>query len=67
VSVVAAIATGVIGIPSAVIAALAWRQNGTDPAAAARRTTKGWIVLGINFAVGILLLIPFYIWASNSS
>jgi len=66
VSVVAAVATGIIGIPSAIMAALAWRQNGTDPAAASRRTTTGWIVFGINFAVGILLLIPFYIWASNN-
>jgi len=66
VSVVAAIATGLIGIPSAILAALAWRRNGSDPAGAARRTTRGWIVFGINFAVGILLLIPFYIWASNN-
>lgn len=65
-SVVGIVATGIIGIPSAVIAALAWRQNGADPAAARKRTTTGWIVLAVNFAIGILLLIPFYIWVSNN-
>lgn len=66
VSVVLALATGVIGIPSAVVAAFAWRQHTRDAVAAARRTTTGWIVLAVNFAVGAPLLVAFYIWASNS-
>ncbi len=66
VSAVLALATGVIGIPSAVVAAFAWRQHTRDAVAAARRTTTGWIVLAVNFAVGAPLLVAFYIWASNS-
>ena len=33
VSVISLIATGIIGIPSAVVSVVAWRQNATDPAA----------------------------------
>ena len=65
-SVLGVVLTGIIGIPSAVIGALAWRRHRTDPPAAARRTTIGWIVLGVNAAIGMLVLIPFYIWASNN-
>ncbi len=65
VSVLSVVATGLIGIPSAVVAALAWRQNATDPVTARRRTTTGWVVYAVNFAVGILVLVPFYIWAFN--
>ncbi len=65
-SLVGIVLTGIIGIPSAIIAALAWRQHSADPVAARRRTTSGWIWFAANFAVGILLLIPFYIWVSNN-
>ena len=65
-SILGVVLTGIIGLPSAVIAALAWRRHRTDPPAAARRTTIGWVVLGVNVAIGTLVLIPFYIWASNN-
>ncbi len=67
VSLLLALATAVIGIPSAVMAGLAWRINTVDPTKASRRTTAGWIVLAINFAIGTPLLIAFYIWAASRS
>ncbi len=63
VSVLAILATGIIGIPSAVIAVLAWRLNARELAASRKRTTTGWIVLAVNFAIAIPLLIWFYTWA----
>jgi hypothetical protein len=66
VSVVALIATGIIGIPSAIISVVAWRQNATDPAACRKRTTTGWIVFAVNFVVALPLLIWFYVWALSN-
>ncbi|MEO8829440.1 hypothetical protein [Lapillicoccus sp.] len=66
VSVIAVLATGIIGIPSAVIAVLAWRLNARDLAASRKRTTTGWIVLAVNFAIAIPLLIWFYTWALSN-
>lgn len=66
VSVIAVLATGIIGIPSAVIAVLAWRLNPLDLAASRKRTTTGWIVLAVNFALAIPLLIWFYTWALSN-
>ena len=66
VSVISLIATGIIGIPSAIVSVVAWRQNATDPAACRKRTTIGWIVYGVNFLVGVPLLIWFYVWALSN-
>jgi hypothetical protein len=66
VSVISLIATGIIGIPSAIVSVVAWRQNPTDPAACRKRTTTGWIVYGVNFLVGVPLLIWFYVWALSN-
>jgi hypothetical protein len=66
VSVISLIATGIIGIPSAIISAVAWRQNDTDPTACRKRTTTGWIVYAVNFVVAVPLLIWFYIWALSN-
>lgn len=63
VSVASIVAVGIIGIPSAVIAVLAWRQHALDPVGAARRTSTGWVTYGVNLVVGALLLVPFYLWA----
>ncbi len=66
VSVISLIATGIIGIPSAIISVVAWRQNATDPAACRKRTTTGWIVFAVNFVVALPLLIWFYVWALSN-
>lgn len=66
VSVISLIATGIIGIPSAIIAVVAWRQNATDPTACRKRTTTGWIVFAVNFVVALPLLIWFYVWALSN-
>ena len=63
VSVVSVVLVGIIGIPSGVIAVLAWRQNAHDPVGARRRTTTGWLTYLVNLVVGVLLLVPFYAWA----
>ena len=63
VSVISLVATGIIGIPSAVVAVVAWRRHAQDPGSARRLTTRGWIVYAVNFAVGVPLLIWFYVWA----
>lgn len=63
VSVISLIATGIIGIPSAVVAVLAWRRNATDAAACRQRTTTGWVAYAVNFVVALPLLIWFYVWA----
>jgi len=59
-------ATGIIGIPSAIISVVAWRQNAGDPAACRKRTTTGWIVYAVNFVVALPLLIWFYVWALSN-
>ena len=66
VSVISLIATGIIGIPSAVVSVVAWRQNATDPAVCRKRTTTGWIVYAVNFVLGPPLLIWFYVWALSN-
>ena len=66
VSVISLIATGIIGIPSAIVSVVAWRQNATDPAACRKRTTTGWIVYAVNFVLGLPLLIWFYVWALSN-
>jgi hypothetical protein len=66
VSVISLIATGIIGIPSAIVSVVAWRQNATDPGACRKRTTTGWIVYAVNFVVGLPLLIWFYVWALSN-
>lgn len=66
VSVISLIATGIIGIPSAIISVVAWRQNAGDPAACRTRTTTGWIVYAVNFVVALPLLIWFYVWALSN-
>jgi hypothetical protein len=63
VSVISLVATGIIGIPSAVVAVIAWRRHAHDPGSARRLTTRGWIAYAVNFAVGVPLLIWFYVWA----
>lgn len=63
VSVVSVVAVGIVGLPSAVIAGLAWRQHGHDPVGAARRTTRGWVTYAVNAGLGALVLVPFYLWA----
>ena len=65
-SAVSLIATGIIGIPSAIVAVVAWRRSATDPASAKRLSTTGWIVYAINFAIGVPLLIWFYVWALSN-
>jgi hypothetical protein len=60
------VATGLIGIPSAIISVLAWRANASDPAKCRKRTTMGWIVYAANFALGVPLLIWFYVWALSN-
>jgi hypothetical protein len=66
VSVVSLVATGIIGIPSAIISVVAWRANASDPAKCRKRTTIGWIVYAGNFALGVPLLIWFYVWALSN-
>jgi hypothetical protein len=66
VSVLSLIATGILGIPSAVVSIVAWRRNVHDPRAARRLTLTGWIVYGVNFALAVPLLIWFYIWALDN-
>lgn len=66
VSVISLIATGILGIPSAVVSVVAWRRNATDPGACRKLTTTGWIVYAVNFLVGVPLLIWFYIWALSN-
>jgi hypothetical protein len=63
VSVISLIATGIIGIPSAIVSVVAWRRNAGDPAACRKLTTTGWIVYAVNFVVALPLLIWFYVWA----
>ena len=65
-SAISLIATGIIGIPSAIVAVIAWRRSATDPASAKKLSTTGWIVYAINFAVGVPLLIWFYVWALSN-
>lgn len=65
-SAISLIATGIIGIPSAIVAVIAWRRSATDPSSAKRLSTTGWIVYAANFAVGVPLLIWFYIWALSN-
>ena len=66
VSVVSLIATGIIGIPSAIVSVVAWRRNAADPAACRRLTTTGWIVYAVNFVLALPLLIWFYVWALSN-
>jgi hypothetical protein len=66
VSVVSLIATGIIGIPSAILSVVAWRLNAADPAACRKRTTTGWVVYAVNFVVALPLLIWFYVWALSN-
>ena len=65
-SAISLIATGIIGIPSAIVAVVAWRRSATDPASAKRLSTIGWIVYAANFAIGVPLLIWFYVWALSN-
>jgi hypothetical protein len=66
VSVISLIATGILGIPSAIMSVVAWRRSATDPTRARTLTMTGWIVYAANFAVGIPLLIWFYVWALSN-
>jgi hypothetical protein len=66
VSVISLVATGIIGIPSAVVSVIAWRRHAQDPGSARRLTTRGWVVYAVNFAVGVPLLIWFYVWALDN-
>ena len=61
VSGVAIVASGIIGIPSAVLAILALRSGSRDPAASRRTTRIGWIVFAVNAAIG-LVLIALLLW-----
>ncbi len=65
-SAISLIATGIIGIPSAIVAVIAWRRSATDPASATKLSTTGWIVYAANFALGVPLLIWFYVWALSN-
>jgi hypothetical protein len=62
VSALSALATGVIGIPSAVIAGIALRANRTDPAGSHRTTRIGWIVLAVNAVIGLGLIAALFWW-----
>ena len=66
VSVISLIATGIIGIPSAIVSVVAWRRNAADPAACRKLTTTGWIVYAVNFVLALPLLIWFYVWALSN-
>ena len=66
VSVISLIATGIIGIPSAIVSVVAWRRNAADPAACRKLTTTGWIVYAVNFVIALPLLIWFYVWALSN-
>jgi hypothetical protein len=66
VSVISLIATGIIGIPSAIVSVVAWRRNAADPAAGRKLTTTGWIVYAVNFVIALPLLIWFYVWALSN-
>jgi hypothetical protein len=61
--VISLVATGILGIPSAVVSVVAWRRSSRDPAAGRSLTMAGWIVYAANFAVAVPLLIWFYVWA----
>jgi len=61
VSAVAVVATGIIGIPSAVLGVLALRAGPRDPGASRRTTRIGWIVLAVNAVIG-LALIALLLW-----
>ncbi len=63
VSVISLVATGIIGIPSAIVSVIAWRRHALAPDSARRLTTRGWVVYAVNFAIGVPLLIWFYVWA----
>jgi len=63
---VSVIATGVVGIPSAVVAFLALRKNASDPRAAARQTVVGWVVYAVNALVGAVLIALLF-WARSRS
>ena len=66
VSVISLTATGIIGIPSAIVSVIAWRRNAADPAACRKLTTTGWIVYAANFVIALPLLIWFYVWALSN-
>ena len=66
VSVIFLVATGIIGIPSAIVSVVAWRRNAADPPACRKLTTTGWIVFAVNFVVALPLLIWFYVWALSN-
>lgn len=57
----AIVASGIIGIPSAVLAILALRSGSRDPAASRRTTRIGWIVFAVSAAIG-LVLIALLLW-----
>lgn len=65
ISILAIIATGIIGPPSAVLAALALKRNVADPARSARQATIGWIVLAVNTVVGLFAIAGLFWWLAN--
>ena len=62
VSALAVVATGIIGIPSAVLAIVALRGGARDPLASQRTTRVGWIVLAVNAVIGLALIVALLWW-----
>ena len=65
ISILAIIASGIIGPPSAVLAALALKRNVADPARSARQATIGWIVLSVNTVVGLFAIAGLFWWLAH--
>jgi len=65
VSILAIIATGIIGPPSAVMGVLALKRNAADPAGSRSQTVKGWIVFAVNAVIGGALIAALVWWRNN--
>ncbi|HBX82320.1 MAG TPA: hypothetical protein DEH05_14700, partial [Propionibacteriaceae bacterium] len=65
ISIIAIIATGIIGPPSGVMAVMSLARNKSEPERAARTATRGWITFAINAVIGLFVLVWFLWWLGN--
>ena len=65
ISIIAIIATGIIGPPSGVMAVMSLARSKSDPERAARTATRGWITFAINAVIGLFVLVWFLWWLGN--
>lgn len=57
---------GILGIPGAIVAAIAMGRVDSDPASARKLTIAGWILFGLSIFCGIIIGVVWFIYLVNS-